>query len=287
MTTPTPKRARSGPSPRPWRRATDEPPRPILALARSAHRRAARDRLHERGRLKNDAGNLKLEIDRLRASEAYVYSPREFALAETHLDFFWEEYEEWDFWEAEDTLAIVRENVAKASSMTHHESDLDADGIIDLDDMCPEDPENFNRHMDEDGCPDAGTGVTNRSMPPRSRFSWRQEPTFEVRESVEFQEGSTRLTTSSMVALGGIVDQMALDPSLRATIEGHTDNVGPAESNRALSQRRADSVRTFLVGKGIDGTRVTANGYGEDRPIADNGTPEGRRRNRRVELILR
>ena len=72
-------------------------------------------------------------------------------------------------------------------------------------------------------------------------------------------------------------------PSAQAQIEGHTDNVGNADYNRALSQRRADAVRKALIDRfGADGGRLTAKGFGPDRPIADNSTPEGRSRNRRV-----
>jgi outer membrane protein OmpA-like peptidoglycan-associated protein len=72
-------------------------------------------------------------------------------------------------------------------------------------------------------------------------------------------------------------------PSTKAEIEGHTDNVGGAAYNKRLSQRRADAVRQALIDRfGCDGSRLSAMGYGEDKPIADNGNAAGRAKNRRV-----
>ncbi|MFY7651246.1 MAG: OmpA family protein, partial [Chitinophagaceae bacterium] len=68
------------------------------------------------------------------------------------------------------------------------------------------------------------------------------------------------------------------------TIEGHTDNVGRAASNKALSQKRADSIKKYIVEKGVSADRITAIGYGMEKPIAENTSLEGRSKNRRVEL---
>ena len=69
-------------------------------------------------------------------------------------------------------------------------------------------------------------------------------------------------------------------------VEGHTDSQGSASSNQDLSQRRAEAVRDYLVSRGIAGDRLTAQGFGPSRPIADNGTAEGRANNRRVEIVI-
>ena len=71
------------------------------------------------------------------------------------------------------------------------------------------------------------------------------------------------------------------------SVEGHTDSLGPEELNRDLSQRRAQSVEDYLAAAGIDEARIVSVGFGEDRPIASNATPEGRAQNRRVDLVLR
>jgi len=75
-------------------------------------------------------------------------------------------------------------------------------------------------------------------------------------------------------------------PDLNVTIEGHTDNVGKDAYNKKLSQRRADAVKAYLVKKGIDANRLTAIGYGEEKPIADNATKAGKAENRRVEAAV-
>ena len=75
-------------------------------------------------------------------------------------------------------------------------------------------------------------------------------------------------------------------PSLLLTIEGHTDNTGNAEINQTLSEQRANAVRNYLVNQGLDAGSVSAQGLGMNNPVADNGTAEGRQKNRRVEIIV-
>lgn len=75
-------------------------------------------------------------------------------------------------------------------------------------------------------------------------------------------------------------------PDLTLLIEGHTDNVGSADSNQTLSEKRAAAVRQYLIDTyGIDAARLTSQGFGASRPAASNDTPEGRQQNRRVELV--
>ena len=75
-------------------------------------------------------------------------------------------------------------------------------------------------------------------------------------------------------------------PTAKFTVEGHTDSVGSDKLNQKLSEERANSVRDFLIDKGIDAGRLTAIGYGESKPIATNNTRAGRAQNRRVEINL-
>lgn len=75
-------------------------------------------------------------------------------------------------------------------------------------------------------------------------------------------------------------------PDLEVTLEGHTDNVGDAGSNLELSRKRAGSVKDHLMSLGIDASRITVMGYGKSKPVADNGTEQGRWRNRRVEATV-
>jgi len=83
--------------------------------------------------------------------------------------------------------------------------------------------------------------------------------------------------------LSGILLMM---PELNLRIEGHTDSTGSREYNQTLSEKRALSVQDFLMSQGIDSKRITAVGYGWDRPVADNSTAEGRSKNRRVEIVI-
>ena len=82
-----------------------------------------------------------------------------------------------------------------------------------------------------------------------------------------------------------IVATMKSNSSLQLTVEGHTDNVGSAQSNQALSQSRAQAVVAAVTGTGIPASRLTAVGYGQSKPVADNSTDAGRAQNRRVDLV--
>lgn len=88
---------------------------------------------------------------------------------------------------------------------------------------------------------------------------------------------------SNLNKLGAFLNKY---PDRTVLIEGHTDSVGSAESNVSLSQRRADSVKAYLVGQGVSPGRLGASGKGESSPTADNGTVTGRQQNRRVEVII-
>ncbi|KAA6460134.1 OmpA family protein [Acidobacteria bacterium AB60] len=100
-----------------------------------------------------------------------------------------------------------------------------------------------------------------------------------------FDTGKATLQPASDEPLNQVLKLLQDDDSLKLTIEGHTDNVGAAAANRALSERRAQAVRDWLVSKGVSADRLTAKGYGDTKPVADNTTDEGRAKNRRVELV--
>ncbi len=106
-----------------------------------------------------------------------------------------------------------------------------------------------------------------------------------VTEGILFATGSATLQSESFAVVQEIATMMQQHPDLRVRVEGHTDSSGQAATNQTLSESRANAVRTMLIGLGIDAGRVEAAGMGSSRPIADNGTPEGQRQNRRVELV--
>jgi len=82
------------------------------------------------------------------------------------------------------------------------------------------------------------------------------------------------------------VDYLQSNPGSQAMVEGHTDHIGSKRFNQKLSEKRAHSIVKALTSNGISSDRITAVGYGESRPLADNSTADGRRANRRVEIIL-
>lgn len=102
---------------------------------------------------------------------------------------------------------------------------------------------------------------------------------------VEFEPGGFAPRMDTLSDIEALLVIMRDFPGLKVAIEGHTDNAGEPEKNLKLSQWRADWVRRFLIERGIDGDRITAEGFGDTRPIADNSTAVGKRENRR--LVIR
>ena len=152
--------------------------------------------------------------------------------------------------------------------------DNDGDGIPDERDECPDEPETKNDYEDDDGCPDEKPKEEVRIM--------EKEPV--VLEGVNFELNSAKLQENSKRILDMVVRTMKSHPSLNVLVTGHTDNLGNEEYNRDLSQRRAESVKEYLVSEGIAPSRIETMGLGERKPIAPNSTPEGREKNRRIEI---
>jgi OOP family OmpA-OmpF porin len=142
--------------------------------------------------------------------------------------------------------------------------DSDRDGVPDQNDRCPGTLEGLA--TDSRGC-----AATSRQSSVRL-------------DGVTFELNSATLTSDASATLRRVADALRGEPNLRAEIAGHTDSSGADAYNLRLSQQRSDSVLQFLVSQGIDRGRLVARGYGETPPVADNGTPAGRERNRRVEF---
>ncbi len=106
-------------------------------------------------------------------------------------------------------------------------------------------------------------------------------------DGVFFESNSANLTASSTATLDKAVEALKKRADVKVEVAAHTDSGGKASYNEHLSGLRAQAVRGYLVSHGIDATRLTAKGYGEASPIADNATKEGRAKNRRVELIIK
>lgn len=133
---------------------------------------------------------------------------------------------------------------------------------------------------------------TNISIPDKNGvFTYDLQIKFEpaktyTLKNVHFETGKATLKPESYVALNELVEAMKAKPALIIEIAGHTDNIGGYEYNLKLSQARAETVRNYLISKGINPERVIAKGYADTQPIASNTTEEGRSRNRRTEVRI-
>ncbi len=106
-------------------------------------------------------------------------------------------------------------------------------------------------------------------------------------ESIVFDVNSAALKPQSMKTIDQIADVMNNNPESDILVKGHTDNKGAEKYNQELSERRANSVRNYLIAKGVAPARITAIGFGMTMPVAPNDTPEGREKNRRVEIEIK
>lgn len=175
--------------------------------------------------------------------------------------------------------------------------DGDADGIADKYDICPgisgiakyqgcpiPDTDKDGINDEEDKCPNEPGLISNFGCPPIDRMIL--EKINKVAKNIFFATGSATLLDTSYISLQIVVQIMKSYPSYRLEVNGHTDDRGNKKLNKKLSERRAEEVKKFLIGAGIAENRITSAGYGQDMPIADNSSLEGRTENRRVEMRL-
>jgi len=153
--------------------------------------------------------------------------------------------------------------------------DNDRDGILDVDDKCPDKAETLNGYLDDDGCPDDG--------PSNVEVTKDQ---IVIKDKILFDTGKATIKPVSHGILNAVAQVLKDYPNIKVRVEGHTDSVGSANANKKLSDKRAASVRTYLVGKGITKGRLTSMGKGEGDPIDTNRTATGRSNNRRVEFHI-
>lgn len=147
-------------------------------------------------------------------------------------------------------------------------TDSDNDGLRDKDDKCPNTP----GPIENDGCP-----VIEEEV---------QEILNTAFENLEFETGKDIIKAESIPSLTELAEVLVKRPEWKLQIAGHTDNVGDEQANLVLSKKRAEAVKNFMISKGIDASRLNALFFGESMPIADNNTPEGRQKNRRVEMTI-
>jgi OmpA-OmpF porin, OOP family len=102
---------------------------------------------------------------------------------------------------------------------------------------------------------------------------------------INFETAKSAISAESQTTIGNIAAMLSENPSLKISIEGHTDNTGNPTSNKLLSQNRAKAVMDALIEKGIASSRLSSKGWGQEKPVADNTTPDGKAKNRRVEIV--
>ena len=159
--------------------------------------------------------------------------------------------------------------------------DSDGDGIPDHLDECPRTPPGLK--VLPNGCALKGDCRTPRPGEAVDANGCALDQRFVLR-GVKFEFDSDRLTKPAEKILDDVADTLAAYPDVGVEVQGHTDSLGTDAYNLGLSERRANSVKRYLVGRGVKGDRLRPAGYGEAAPIADNGTPEGQEENRRVEF---
>jgi outer membrane protein OmpA-like peptidoglycan-associated protein len=181
--------------------------------------------------------------------------------------------------------------------------DNDKDGIADADDKCPNDAEDKDGFEDEDGCPDFDNdndGVAdaddkcpndpgppdNQGCPKKYQHIVVTDTKIELKQKIFFETDKAVIMARSFSLLSEIANVLQTRPAMHVRIEGHTDARGTKKYNMTLSQARADAVRLYLAGMGIDGGRMDAQGFGPEQPIETNKTAAGREKNRRVEFVI-
>ena len=173
--------------------------------------------------------------------------------------------------------------------------DTDKDGLLDKDDDCPTIPgpkeNNGCPYTDTDGdgtldkddeCPNTPGPIENKGCPVLEQKIVEVLKT--AFDNLEFRTAKDIILTESKPSLEELSAVLIERPTWVLEISGHTDDVGNADKNMVLSKKRAESVKRFLISKGVDETKLTIKFFGETAPIADNKTSEGRQKNRRVEM---
>ncbi len=178
--------------------------------------------------------------------------------------------------------------------------DSDQDGVPDYLDKCPNTPLEAKGFVDADGCeidtdgdgvPDwcdncrtvAGT-KENKGCPAIKREI--RNLLKKAMQGIQFETGKATIKKKSYPILNKIASTFIANPTYIVEVQGHTDHVGNDDYNLRLSDDRANAVRDYLIAKGVPASQLTAKGYGETTPIADNNTAAGRALNRRVEFAI-
>lgn len=302
-------------------------------------------------------GDVRQKLELARSKGAYGCAPKALAAGEANAEFAERDFDKGEYFVAKDHLEMAQAAASEALRVASDErtcpkpkpqpsrrnapvadpiADRDADGVPDVRDRCPDEPEDQDGFQDDDGCPDPDNdqdgiqdaadkcpnepedqdgfqdddgcpdpdndqdGVldatdrcpseqgpaANEGCPPKLDLVTVTEDKIELKQAVFFQTAKAVILPQSFGLLDEVATVLQSRPSLHVRIEGHTDSRGGRAYNLRLSQSRADSVKAYLVGKGIASDRMEAKGYGPDQPIDNNKTSAGRERNRRVEFMI-
>jgi outer membrane protein OmpA-like peptidoglycan-associated protein len=182
------------------------------------------------------------------------------------------------------------------------DNDNDQDGLADKADKCPIDPEDRDGFEDDDGCPDLDNdndtiadkddkcpnvpGNPPDGCPKTYTRVVVTEKKIELKQAVFFDTNKATIKPVSFPLLDDVASALRDNPKIKVEVQGHTDSQGNDAFNKKLSQQRAESVRNYLIKKGITSDRMDPKGYGEDQPLEDNRTADGRAKNRRVEFVI-
>ncbi|MFZ4704796.1 MAG: DUF5723 family protein [Bacteroidales bacterium] len=175
--------------------------------------------------------------------------------------------------------------------------DTDGDGIKDSEDACPSIPGPLENKgcplLDTDGdktpdiydnCPTIPGIPENKGCPEIKKEE--QEVINTAFSSLEFETGKSIIKSVSNSSLDRLADLLIKKPDWKLQLSGHTDNVGQPATNMTLSKNRTLAVKKYLTNKGVTDERIKTEWYGQTKPIAPNSTPEGRQKNRRVEIAI-
>lgn len=175
--------------------------------------------------------------------------------------------------------------------------DTDADGLLDKDDDCPnlagpiknkgcpyQDTDNDGVLDKDDDCPATAGPASNKGCPVIEKEV--EEILKTAFDNLEFETGKDIIKEASLPSLTELANVLKKKSTWGLQISGHTDNVGDDQKNMILSKKRAEAVKNFMISQGIDAARLNVLYFGETMPIATNDTPEGRQKNRRVEMKI-
>ena len=171
--------------------------------------------------------------------------------------------------------------------------DNDGDGVINEEDRCPNvlgvaglkgcpDTDGDGVADIDDRCPNTKGSISNKGCPTLTKED--DDKITLIANKIFFENNSDKLKFASLVQLDELAAILKKYETINLSVEGHTDNVGAKKDNKVLSQKRTESVKNYLVKKGIADSRLMAKGFGENKPVGNNKTNLGRARNRSVEL---